>query len=99
MAAELLPVFLFGNPSAPRRRPPSSAVSALVLSLPAPLLRLFLRVSAPPRQNYTLGFPSPFHHDPVRGMNSALPLRSLCRSEEHTSELQSLRHLVCRLLL
>src|ERR1039458_6785309 len=27
------------------------------------------------------------------------PLVSLCRSEEHTSELQSLRHLVCRLLL
>src|SRR5437899_5332698 len=25
--------------------------------------------------------------------------RSSCRSEEHTSELQSLRHLVCRLLL
>src|ERR1039458_7303769 len=25
--------------------------------------------------------------------------RRLCRSEEHTSELQSLRHLVCRLLL
>src|SRR5437899_3844841 len=24
---------------------------------------------------------------------------SFCRSEEHTSELQSLRHLVCRLLL
>src|SRR5205814_7421063 len=24
---------------------------------------------------------------------------ALCRSEEHTSELQSLRHLVCRLLL
>src|ERR1039458_4699402 len=24
---------------------------------------------------------------------------SICRSEEHTSELQSLRHLVCRLLL
>src|SRR5262245_62439341 len=29
--------------------------------------------------------------DPVRG--------ALTRSEEHTSELQSLRHLVCRLLL
>src|SRR5258705_11437681 len=28
---------------------------------------------------------------------SAAPRR--CRSEEHTSELQSLRHLVCRLLL
>src|SRR5258705_1412304 len=26
-------------------------------------------------------------------------IRSLVRSEEHTSELQSLRHLVCRLLL
>src|SRR5262245_64732852 len=29
----------------------------------------------------------------------ALVLASLTRSEEHTSELQSLRHLVCRLLL
>src|ERR1035441_10782741 len=28
-----------------------------------------------------------------------LALRVKCRSEEHTSELQSLRHLVCRLLL
>src|SRR5205814_10417440 len=28
-----------------------------------------------------------------------LPLGFDCRSEEHTSELQSLRHLVCRLLL
>src|SRR5436853_7591660 len=27
------------------------------------------------------------------------PLPPPCRSEEHTSELQSLRHLVCRLLL
>src|SRR5438045_7581211 len=30
---------------------------------------------------------------------SAEILRNLQRSEEHTSELQSLRHLVCRLLL
>src|SRR5262245_64215892 len=29
----------------------------------------------------------------------AAPERSQARSEEHTSELQSLRHLVCRLLL
>src|ERR1035441_7382577 len=29
----------------------------------------------------------------------ARPCGSLIRSEEHTSELQSLRHLVCRLLL
>src|ERR1035438_4707998 len=29
----------------------------------------------------------------------ALDSRAIARSEEHTSELQSLRHLVCRLLL
>src|SRR5262245_63500092 len=35
------------------------------------------------------------------GMQSFRPgaLRQVLRSEEHTSELQSLRHLVCRLLL
>src|SRR5471030_3517838 len=33
--------------------------------------------------------------DPVEGQHRRGPLRS----EEHTSELQSLRHLVCRLLL
>src|SRR2546429_2582322 len=36
------------------------------------------------------------------GVHSAMPLRTagrLCRSEEHTSELQSRLHLVCRLLL
>src|ERR1035438_9077386 len=35
--------------------------------------------------------------NPARGSCSRSCLR--CRSEEHTSELQSLRHLVCRLLL
>src|SRR5947199_2568585 len=35
-----------------------------------------------------------------RGPNTAWPSPALIeRSEEHTSELQSLRHLVCRLLL
>src|SRR5205814_9139212 len=40
-----------------------------------------------------------FHHPsaPVYGAHSETSWRS--RSEEHTSELQSLRHLVCRLLL
>src|SRR3712207_7713011 len=32
----------------------------------------------------------------VRGFS---PVRKLCRSEEHTSELQSRQYLVCRLLL
>src|ERR1039458_645923 len=39
---------------------------------------------------------------PTSSANSARPLKwrsTLRRSEEHTSELQSLRHLVCRLLL
>src|SRR5437899_7125822 len=39
-----------------------------------------------------------FSQEPVDATKSAFdPIRS--RSEEHTSELQSLRHLVCRLLL
>src|ERR1035437_2223292 len=54
-------VFSPESASAPHRRPPSSAVSALVLSL-----------TAPPRQNHTLRFPSPFHHDPVRGIGQSL---------------------------
>src|SRR5262245_62659991 len=36
---------------------------------------------------------------PVGAVAGALPQRRRLRSEEHTSELQSLRHLVCRLLL
>src|SRR5437899_5296365 len=35
----------------------------------------------------------------VTSQNSAVRIPLLKRSEEHTSELQSLRHLVCRLLL
>src|SRR5437899_10032049 len=35
----------------------------------------------------------------ILGTPSAAPPPWLSRSEEHTSELQSLRHLVCRLLL
>src|SRR5262245_63924954 len=33
------------------------------------------------------------------GDGGSRPSSATCRSEEHTSELQSLRHLVCRLLL
>src|ERR1039458_1792384 len=35
----------------------------------------------------------------ARARQSCVPARLVLRSEEHTSELQSLRHLVCRLLL
>ena len=36
---------------------------------------------------------------PISFMSNPLPSSTLCRSEEHTSELQSLVNLVCRLLL
>src|ERR1035437_5379380 len=77
---------LSGNPSAPHRRPPSSAVSALVLSLTAPLLCAYLRVSAPPRQNHSLRFPIPFHHGLIRGIELCVlyvsAVNRLPRSEE-----------------
>src|SRR5262245_40673193 len=37
--------------------------------------------------------------DPQTHTARGVPMRQVLRSEEHTSELQSLRHLVCRLLL
>src|SRR5262245_63691395 len=48
-----------------------------------------------PRPAVLAGFPLPGLH--VRDLLLAVP--GVLRSEEHTSELQSLRHLVCRLLL
>src|SRR2546429_4054658 len=62
----------------------------------------FLMIRRPPRSTlfpYTTLFRSPPHrsgrHPPGRGQG----LRIRVRSEEHTSELQSRLHLVCRLLL
>src|SRR5205814_8284890 len=48
-----------------------------------------------------LGHITSSYHSAVLGRSIALGLErpSTARSEEHTSELQSLRHLVCRLLL
>src|ERR1035441_11030640 len=62
----------------------------------------FLMIRRPPRSTlfpYTTLFrswqkASPFRRTATGSANSRTP-----RSEEHTSELQSLRHLVCRLLL
>src|SRR5262245_62858822 len=50
---------------------------------------------------YTTLFRScrPRRHARDPGGRTAHPCRAPPRSEEHTSELQSLRHLVCRLLL
>src|SRR5205814_7677041 len=51
---------------------------------------------------YTTHFRSWFHPSRRRGPRRHRSRGALCRhgrSEEHTSELQSLRHLVCRLML
>src|SRR5205814_10194717 len=66
------------------RRPPSSTLF--------PYTTLFRSRScdAP----FDLGAPSPH-----RERDCHVPDGAMVRSEEHTSELQSLRHLVCRLLL
>src|SRR5262245_62688015 len=62
---------------------------------------VFLILRRPPRSTlfpYTTLFRSDFGCCFPRRV-PALPGRAHPRSEEHTSELQSLRHLVCRLLL
>src|SRR5438045_5533207 len=71
----------------------------------------FLMIRRPPRSTlfpYTTLFRSEFkfrvHHRDVGAARRVWHVESLAgqalrRSEEHTSELQSLRHLVCRLLL
>src|SRR2546425_5549369 len=79
------------------RQPPGRAPNALFF---------FLMIRRPPRSTlfpYTTLFRSLTGHEPpghapghaLRGY----PARQSVRSEEHTSELQSLAYLVCRLLL
>src|SRR5471030_3390828 len=60
----------------------------------------FLMIRRPPRSTlfpYTTLFRSPGEHD--KTFEATCGFAKDHRSEEHTSELQSLRHLVCRLLL
>src|SRR5437899_5461533 len=78
-------------------------------STPRPIVCLslfffFLMIRQPPRSTlfpYTTLFRSIFQAwmQPFKNLGmTTLAIRNT-RSEEHTSELQSLRHLVCRLLL
>src|ERR1039458_9824705 len=66
--------------------------------------RFFLMIRRPPRSTlfpYTTLFRSMRHgfpHGLQMSKKTVFPC-GITRSEEHTSELQSLRHLVCRLLL
>src|ERR1039458_10804022 len=62
----------------------------------------FLMIRRPPRSTlfpYTTLFRSPSGRSRWRGSRRTTSSPPETRSEEHTSELQSLRHLVCRLLL
>src|SRR6266403_4689257 len=69
------------------------------------VLFFFLMIRRPPRSTlfpYTTLFRSPASSCRVRGSRARRrhrPSESRTRSEEHTSELQSRRELVCRLLL
>src|SRR6267143_4602652 len=66
-------------------------------------LFFFLMIRRPPRSTlfpYTTLFRSGFHLGRVqKGQERRLSRFAVSRSEEHTSELQSQFHLVCRLLL
>src|SRR6266498_1661428 len=88
------------NPQMPLKTCPAT------ISPQESLFFFFLMIRRPPRSTlfpYTTLFRSP----PTRGTGPALSARaqppqrcrSARRSEEHTSELQSRPHLVCRLLL
>src|SRR6266496_5871076 len=60
----------------------------------------FLMIRRPPRSTL-FPYTTLFRSTPTRRWRSTCrrPIRCWCRSEEHTSELQSRRDLVCRLLL
>src|SRR3990172_9872589 len=62
----------------------------------------FLMIRRPPRSTlfpYTTLFRSSSGAYPQKSDNGSASPNNGCRSEEHTSELQSRLHLVCRLLL
>src|SRR5437899_6210090 len=81
----------------------------LGLQLPLSIIFFFLMIRRPPRSTlfpYTTLFRSVFGTrrktvSQFEKSHMTCKIRNLVepRSEEHTSELQSLRHLVCRLLL
>src|SRR3990170_5638032 len=66
------------------------------------LIFFFLMIRRPPRSTlfpYTTLFRSPFLRGILYHPQTCINKMKIPRSEEHTSELQSPDHLVCRLLL
>src|ERR1035441_10892456 len=87
----------------PTARMPAAPWLALSIPGPARIQSVFRpgrdqrRVRMPPCTPTVLAYE---HGGNAGSWQWLVPARdTLCRSEEHTSELQSLRHLVCRLLL
>src|ERR1035438_10735214 len=71
-------------------------------SCPTIFFFFFLMIRRPPRSTlfpYTTLFRSRTHKECDVAADCSEGKQESPRSEEHTSELQSLRHLVCRLLL
>src|SRR2546430_9398093 len=86
------------------RRPPRSTLfpyTTLFRSqgIRGSLADLRRRVACQDVQQSVNGFPVPQHRQPFDGPEAHFLIATLCRSEEHTSELQSQSNLVCRLLL
>src|SRR5256885_9477948 len=111
-AYRLFPFFFLNDP-APTEIPPFSLPDPLPIYsgipwLPVAVLRkkngaLFTAPQVPPQAEFPLhhlafqSFPDIRH--PSSPLQVCLKRKNYCRSEEHTSELQSPCNLVCRLLL
>src|SRR2546429_3933084 len=87
------------------RRPPRSTLfpyTTLFRSLAAPIVALPYSAAARPQDEKKQRSEAKYReklYKEVRHQLVMLPWYSVFRSEEHTSELQSRLHLVCRLLL
>src|SRR5258705_13514534 len=77
------------------RRPPISTLFPYTTLFRSPVAQKFLDFWPNPNASGALNNTSPNTSSPADWDNYIVKIRS----EEHTSELQSLRHLVCRLLL
>src|SRR5690554_7210900 len=82
-----------------RRSPKPGALTAATLTIPRMLLTTKVAKASPSTSSATINNGRPaFATASSTGSNSRM-LEIFLRSEEHTSELQSRPHLVCRLLL
>src|SRR5262249_61917875 len=98
LPSSLLLVFFFNDPATPEIYTLSLHDALPICSFGRNSLLLLLPALAGATRNHASGYRRP---RPVLALRSPIAERGACygRSEEHTSELQSLTNLVCRLLL